>query len=190
MQSLPIDPIVLGGVALVVVVLLVLLATSFKKTKKAGPTGPPPLDLRSFGQQGPPAAGPQLAAMNVPVRLAALVVAPAGREGQLPADQALAMMMDQSIPGIAKVIQQHQPQIYRWPGQLSAEGFNRIFFTSTGLSNQGKGTPWCCAAGPIIYKDHRMFVGMLMRSQAENNIAQYSFDKDTKWLDVIRASAN
>src|SRR5207244_2286827 len=54
--------------------------------RRRPPVAPPVdllIDVASLGSQGPP-PGPQLEIYNVPVRLAALVFAPAGRADELP----------------------------------------------------------------------------------------------------------
>ena len=82
----------------------------------------------------PTANGSWLEFYGTPVRLAVLVVAPAGRDGQLPrARKSCRGLMEQLIPGLPQVIAHHRPLIHRWPAQLSSQGFVRAFFLPRGV---------------------------------------------------------
>ena len=74
----------LGGLVLLVAV---LLAWRKLRRQRGRLRTPPPnltLDLAALGEGGPPAGPPVLELYNLPVRLAAIVLAPAGRVRELP----------------------------------------------------------------------------------------------------------
>ena len=172
--------------AAVAVFLLIVVPKILRRSKVAPSATRSKLNLADLGTGGPPANGPQLTIVNVPVRLAQVIVAPAGRGELPPSDEAVAVLMDRILPGIAAVVKSHQPPFERWEGQLSAGGFCRVFFAHLGLDDGGKGTPWCGIAGPIVYKDHRFFAGLVLCSAQPNNVGQYIMDSETQWLDALR----
>ena len=84
------------------------------------------------------------------MRLAVVVVAPGGRDGELPPPEVLPGLMERLIPDMTNVIATHQPMICRWPAQLSSQGFAQSFFNQVALpGSRGKGTPWCSITGKL-----------------------------------------
>lgn len=187
--SLPADLVKYGLIALAVLVVLVILWRVLRPKKR--PTAPLAVDLTidvpALGEEGPPAGGPALEYYHVPVRLAAVVLAPAGRVRELPDFGQVAGMIDQIVPGLAGVMSAHRPVVRRWPSQLSTEGFANTFFAHARLPGEGgKGTPWCSAAGVFKIGGHNVLAGLVMRSEAANNLGQTVIQQETKWLDVLR----
>lgn len=124
---------------------------------------------------------------NIPMRLAALVVAPAGRGSELPEPDRLADLLDNLSPGLKNAFHQHQPKLLPWPSQLSSEGFVRAFFRHVPLpGDKGRGTPWCSLAGRIESKDDSVLVGLLCRGASSNSLGQIPIERPSKWLDVVR----
>jgi hypothetical protein len=145
------------------------------------------INVLGLSAEGPPAAGPSLSYYNVPVRLAAVVLAPAGRLHELPPVQQLGEVIDVAVPGLAQVVAAHQPLVRKWPAQLSMTGFAHVFFSNARLPGEGgKGTPWCSAAGVFRIEKKPVMAGLVMRAAAPNNLGQAVIEDEAKWLDILR----
>jgi len=148
------------------------------------------IDVAALGTGGPPPDGPVLEHYNVPVRLAAIVVAPAGRARALPPPEQLDAVFEAIVPGLSRVVAAHGPLVRRWPEQLSSTGFAHSFFRHAKLPGDGgKGTPWCSAAGTAKMHGQPVMAGLVMRSDEPNSLGQLVVEHETKWLDVLRIRA-
>ncbi len=182
------DLLLYAGLAAVVVVAFVLLRKILRRRRREllPPAPDLAIDVAALGTAGPPAAGPILEHYNVPVRLAAVVVAPTGRIPELPPEQ-LPALIDHVVPGLAKVVAAHRPTICYWPPQLSAEGFAHAFFAQAKLPGDvGKGTPWCSAAGRFKVRRKSLMVALVMRAESANNFGQSIIKKEHEWLGILR----
>ncbi|MDI9444581.1 MAG: hypothetical protein QM844_10485, partial [Planctomycetota bacterium] len=131
--QMPLDLLPLLAAAAGIVLLLVLVRAvrrALRRRRRFRDRIEPKLaiDVAQLSQQGPPATGPVLAFYHLPVRLAAIVLAPAGRAGTLPATEGIPQLLDAIVPGLAEVVAAHDPLRLRWPEQLSASGFAHSFF--------------------------------------------------------------
>ena len=144
------------------------------------------IQLSDFTTQPVRDAGPQLRVYNVPMRLALVVMAPAGRDGRLPDRTSWPNLIDRAIPQIHAVITAHQTEMRPWPKQLSTEGFCQKFFHALNLPAHGQGSPWSAVAGRVTADDQRYLIGLLLCSSQPNNLGQYTVERDTQWLDVLR----
>jgi hypothetical protein len=187
--ELPGEVVTFALVAVAVVVGLLILRRFLKRRAAQGPEGVvlQGIEVGKLGQEGPPRAGPTLECYNVTVRLAAVVVAPTGRVGELPPANELAGLLDFVIPGLADVIGAHRPLIRRWPSQLSAEGFARTVFANVELpGDRGKGTQWCSVAGRFKLKNQSFMAGLIMRAAKPNNFSETVIEKEHEWLGILR----
>jgi hypothetical protein len=178
-----------GVIALVAIVVLYVVVKLLKRRKRKLPEAEPDLgiDVATLPAIGPPPAGPRLYYYNVPVRLAALVLAPAGRIRQLPPVGLLHELLDSIVSGLSGVVAGHKPTIRRWPAQLSVRGFVQQFFIHARLPGQGgKGTPWCSVAGTFKMEGQALVVGMVFRADAATNLGQRAVEQEAQWLDVLR----
>ncbi|MGO8752876.1 MAG: hypothetical protein ACLQNE_43590 [Thermoguttaceae bacterium] len=173
-----------------IVVLVILYAvTRFLKKKKpvTGSAENLQIDVLALGTQGPPADGPVLEFCNVPVRLALVVLAPAGRVRELPPLNRMEDAYEALLPGLAQVVAAHRPMIRRWPPQVSSNGFAHLFFQHARLPGQGgKGTPWSSAAGVFKIDGQPMMAGMVFRCERPSNRGQQIMDSEEKWLGILR----
>ena len=138
--------------AAVAVVVLWIVWRLLRRRKPVAVPLPPDLtvEVETLGDQGPPDGPPVLEFYNLPMRLAAVVLAPAGLGRELPPDDQLAPLLDSIIPGLDKVAALHRPLVRRWPNQVSATGFAHVFFNNAKLPGTGgKGTPWSSVAGVV-----------------------------------------
>jgi len=141
------------------------------------------IDVAQLSTQPPPTAGPGLLFYNVPVRLVAIVLAPAGRAGQLPPADDMPRLLDAIVPGLADVVAAHGPVRLRWPEQLSGPGFAHALFMHAQLpGDAGKGTPLSTAAG--VAKTHlgSVMVAMIVRSEQPNSYGQQILTTEGDWL--------
>jgi hypothetical protein len=145
------------------------------------------IDVTALSDEGPPPGAPVLEHYHLPMRLAAVVVAPAGRAGQLPLGEHLGDLFEAVVPGLAQVVAVHHALVRRWPRQLSTTGFAHAFFRHVKLPGKGgKGTRWCSAAGVARMEGRPVMVGLLMQSEHSNSLGQVIVQRETKWLDVVR----
>ena len=180
-------------VAAVIAVLVLIIAWKVLAGRRRELPPPAPdlaIDLTSLGTEGPPPAGPILEHYNVPVRLAAIVLAPTGRVLELPSMDQLPQLIDHIVPGLGQVATAHRPLIRRWPSQLSAEGFAHAFFAQVRLPGDGgKGTPWCSVAGRFKIKRQSLMAGLVMRAGADNNFSQSIIHEEHEWLGILRVKS-
>jgi len=180
-----------GGVAflffllLLVIVVLLILRRSTRRVE------PPPVDLtidiRRFPAGGPPEHGPQLQIYGTPVRLTAIVLAPAGRNSSLPAQDRLPQLLEALLPGLSEVFAVHEPELRCWPSQLSTQGFTHSFFNFVPLpGDRGKGSPWCCVAGRFETGSQQLLAGLVCCAASPNSLSQIVVQHEGQWMDVVR----
>ena len=145
------------------------------------------VDVGSLGTAGPPAGPPVLEFYYVPVRLAAVIVAPAGRGRELPPINQLDAVFEAILPGLSQVGAAHRPLVRRWPAQLSVTGFAHTFFQHVRLpGDAGKGSPWSSAAGVAKLKGHSVMAGLVLRTESATTHGQVTIDSEEKWLGILR----
>jgi len=145
------------------------------------------IDVAALGDRGPPSQGPRLEFYGTPVRLAVFVVAPAGRDGSLPAGGQLGQLVEQLVPGLTAILQSQQPLIRRWPGQLSSSGFIHAFFNHVALpGDRGKSTAWCSVAGKFRADGQVYLAGLVACAADANGLGQLEIQHEGQWNDVVR----
>jgi len=145
------------------------------------------LDVAALGEAGPPHGLPALEYYHIPVRLAALVLAPAGRGGYIPPAERAGDTLDALVPGLSQVMERHRPLLRFWPPQLSPRGFAHAFFANVRLPGDGgKGTHWCSLAGVFKVRGQPIMAGLVLRTSAPTDFGQTIVEQETKWLDVLR----
>lgn len=192
---LELNPPVLIGIGVGILILLITLALLIRlfTRKKPPETSLQPdlkLNVSLLPTEGPPAGKPYLEFYSVPVRLAVVVMAPVGREGELPDNTDLPQTIEGIMPGLMKVLTAHQPQFVRWPAQLSTQGFAHAFFNNVALpGDHGKGTPWCSLAGKIEVSGGQFLVGMVCCAAEPNSLSEVTAKHAAAWPDVIRVKS-
>ena len=179
------------GVVVALVVVWVLRAVLSKKKKP--PHGERSteleIDYRSLGDEGPPPGPFKLEFMGIPVRLAAVVVAPSGRGSDSPPDDVVPMMLSKIIPGLDHVVKLHKPLIRPWPRQLSESGFAQTFFAKVNLPGDfGEETPWCSVAGKFKHRGVSIMVGLVLCAADANDYGQKRIEKPEQWRECLRVS--
>jgi hypothetical protein len=174
----------------VIVIVIIVVARKVIRSRKGRLSPPEPelrIDVDSLSQKGPPPGAPILEHYHVPVRLAAVVLAPAGHMSKLPSFEELPEFVDRVVPGLARAMTAQRPIISRWPPQLSTEGFIRAFFANVKLpGDNGKGTPWCSMAGRVDIERQSFMVGLVMRADADNNFGRSVVTEAHEWLGILR----
>ena len=147
--------------------------------------------VESLGDAGPPKGPPILEFYNLPVRLAAIVLAPVGRTGELPPDDELSPLIEAIVPGLDKVAALHRPLVRRWPSQISGRGFAHLFFANARLPGDGgKGTPWSSMAGVFKVRGKPVMAGLVFRAEGPNSLGQTIIDAEHQWLGCLRVRWN
>ncbi len=190
MNLLALDPMWLAAAAGIVIAVFSLAIWGWLRHAR-GPrlraASGPLIDVSGLDSSGPPPQGPRLEFYGTPVRLAVVVVAPAGRGGELPPPDVLPGLMERLVPGLTNIIARHQPLICRWPVQLSSQGFSQSFFNQVALPGaRGKGTPWCSIAGKLQIGDRSFLVGLACCAGAPNSVSQIVVQHEGQWLDILR----
>lgn len=141
------------------------------------------LDVDRLSNEPPPKSGPGLTFYHLPVRLVAIVLAPAGRAGVVPDADGMPALLDAIIPGLAEVVAAHKPVRLRWPEQLSGSGFAHSFFMHARLPGEaGKGTPLSSAAGMAKTHLGSVMVAMVVRAERPNSYGQQILETEGDWL--------
>jgi hypothetical protein len=179
----------IGGAALVA--LLVVGLVILRLRRRRGPPPLPPVDLRvdiqSLGDHAPPQGAPTLELYNLPVRLAAVVLAPTGRGSQLPVGMDAGALVDNIVPGLAQILARHEPLVRRWPAQLSTQGFSHTLFANLNLpGDHGKGTPWSVIAGRFEIGGQNILAGLVLCAAGPNSLGQFVIERPGQWLDLLR----
>ncbi len=187
--ALPADLLWWAVVALVVFVGLLIAYKLFTGDKKKPVKQAPDLtiDIMALGSEGPPSGAPVLEFYNIPVRLAAVVLAPAGRVRALPPDENLEETYEALLPGLAEVVAAHRPLIFCWPPQMSVRGFAHAMFQHCRLPGDGgKGSPWCTAAGVFKIKGQPLMAGLVLLSSQPTSYGQHTMETPEVWLGCLR----
>jgi len=189
LQGLPREWLFAAGavVAALVVMMIIWRIIAGRAKSPVCPVVDLSIDIRTLDQSPPPPGPPVLECHNLPVRLAAVVLASAGRVQPVPPDAALPEVFESLVPGLAAVVAAHRPLVCRWPAQLSTQGFAHAFFQNVRLPGDGgRGTPWCSAAGVMKFHDRPLMVGLVMRSERPTTHGQTIVVSAEQWLDLLR----
>ncbi|MBN1394217.1 MAG: hypothetical protein JW959_04285 [Pirellulales bacterium] len=145
------------------------------------------VEVAALEDRGPPQGPPVLEFYNLPVRLAAVVLAPVGVNRELPSEDRLAPLLESVVPGLDKVAESHRPLVRRWPNQVSARGFAHLFFKHAKLPGlAGKGTVWSSVAGVVKVAGEPVMAGLVLRAAVPNSIGQTIVDAEHQWLGCLR----
>ena len=114
-------------VAIVVLVILYAVTRLLKKKPAVHSAENLQIDVMALGQPGPARGRAGAQVVRCPVRLALVVMAPAGRVRELPPLNRMEDAYEALLPGLAQVVAAHRPVIRRWPPQVSSNGFAHVF---------------------------------------------------------------
>lgn len=187
--DLPLWMFVAGGAVLLFVVVALVAAIAMLRRKE--PPAEPAADalavnIQALPSHGPSAEFPRLEVFGVPVRLAVVVLAPAGR-GTLPTTHELSEVLEAIAPGLTDVFRSQSPKFRHWPAQLSSHGFIQSFFNKLALpGDHGKRTPWTSIAGKLEWNEQTLLAGFVCCADGPNSLGQFPVDHEGKWHEVMR----
>lgn len=187
MSDIPILVLLVAAAALgLLVVAGVGFALLRRPASRRAPEQDLSVDVPSLGAHGPATTGPRLEFYGTPVRVAVLVIAPAGR-GEPPSQEQLPEIAEYLLPGLMAVLRRDQPLFRLWPPQLSSRGFSHAFFNNMRLpGRRGKGTPWCSVVGKFAVADRGYLAGFVCVAGAANGLSEVVVEHEGQWLDVLR----
>jgi hypothetical protein len=168
----------LGGLVLLLV-LLKLLGGGKKKGHK---------DLekaqREYLDEYPPAppskGGKRLVIDGVDVRLRLVVVAPAGSQNKVDADE-VPELLDDLLRGLAAFVKSDKPRIRVWPAVLSVAGFAPSFFRLVeSPEEEGQRSHWVRVAGPIKIGGKPYLLGLALYAEEANKLGSLDL-QPTEW---------
>lgn len=174
----------LAALLLVAVIALIRFGLRWRSPQPTQKLPPPePLPLHA---ERPPATGPQLYLHGLRMRAAIIVIAPVGRGSPLPTIEELPALLDQAVPGLARVLTPHAARIKLWPPQLSVQGFAQAFFIHFRLpGDRGKGTSWCSLAGKFEAGGRPLLLGLALSAAAPNNLSQVVVQHVEEWPGLL-----
>jgi hypothetical protein len=177
--------VILAAAAFLVLMIVAVLRRLLKRGRRTRGRIEPELtvDVARLSVEPPPKSGPGLTFYNLPVRLVAIVLAPAGRAGVVPDADGMPILLDAIIPGLSDVVAAHDPVRLRWPEQLSGSGFAHSFFVHAKLpGDAGKGTPLSSVAGMAKTHLGSVMVAMVVRAERPNSYGQQILESEGDWL--------
>ncbi len=177
--------VVLAAAAVLLLVAVTVIRKVLKRRRTARGRIEPELSINvdQLNIEPPPKSGPGLTFYNVPVRLVAIVLAPAGRAGTVPDADGMPVLLDAIVPGLADVVAAHKPLRLRWPEQLSGSGFAHSFFMHAKLpADAGKGTPFSSVAGMAKTHLGSVMVAIIVRAERPNSYGQQILESEGDWL--------
>ncbi len=150
----------------------------------------PSFDLTSLDVAAVPASAPRLEYYGCPVRLVMLVLAPVGRDGEIPDKDQLPELLEHIVPLFVQVVGTHEPEVQFWPAQVSTAGFSNAFFGSVAMpGDRGKGTPWCGLAGRFDAFGKHYLAGLVCYGDDARGLGQLVIEQEGLWRDVLRVKA-
>ena len=145
------------------------------------------IDIAALPLKSPADRGVVLEIYGVPMVIAVLVLAPAGRGLSLPTKTSMAQFVEHLVPDLMAVLTSHQPLFRRWPEQLSIRGFVHSVFNNLPLpGDRGRGTPWCSVAGKFEASGQQYLAALVCRADRPNTLGQIEIKHPGQWLEVLR----
>jgi hypothetical protein len=176
-----------GLTLLLLVAVLVLLVLRRRKVAPKDEPSPLKIDLASLGAHDPPKGTLILECHGVPVRLAALILAPVGRTASLPPPEKLPELVERIVPGLSEVVVRDKPRVCRWPPQLSPRGFVHLVFANAQLpGDRGRGTPWCTVAGKFQLASVQFLAALVLRSAEPTPWGEIIIEEPGHWGEALR----
>jgi hypothetical protein len=187
--------VVLGVAALVALVVAWLLLRGIARAlfrRRPVPAPDPDAGLEEdLSEYPPPPTRPgarQVHVEGVPARVQLIVVAPVGKRHRVDAD-ALPVLLDQVVRGLAEVIAHDRPRLRVWPPQLSRQGFTVKFHRMTQRpEEEGEPSRWVLVAGESPARPRPLLVGLALACAEANHIGRLTLEPG-QWNDVLRVRA-
>jgi hypothetical protein len=180
-----------GTLAVVGLLMVVAFALAQWMLRRRRALPPPPdelaLDVSVLPDLPPPLGPPVLEFYHIPVRLAAVVLAPVGRVRELPSREELPEVIDSIVPGLDQIAVAHRPLVRSWPRQLSSRGFASALFQNLRFPADEKDrSVWSAVAGVFRFGDEPIMAGLVLRAETPNRFGNYVMEDEHQWLGILR----
>jgi len=161
------------------------------RKKNTGRKKPVKLQIVNLGdipRSGASQGGRRLTVKQLPARLRAVVLAPAGSDaGELHRGMAEAIL-DHALPGLGDIADHDNPLVTIWPRQYSLDGFQQAFFSHvTRPDGDHKRSRFALLAGPITMGRFTIHAGLALDCGETCALGNIRVGKD-KWADAIAAT--
>jgi hypothetical protein len=179
--------------AILAVAILGILAVVFRGIVRAASRGrkkPNPEknlaeDLGSY----PPAPGKpgsrRLHVEGYPARIRLVVLAPQGKQDNVDAGRAEAIL-ELVIKGLGGIAGQDHPRVRIWPPQLSTEGFAVSFHRLTKKPEPDtRPSRWVLVAGQARAGQKKVLVGLALQTDEKTSLGKLTVEPD-RWNEVLR----
>ncbi|HWY85490.1 MAG TPA: hypothetical protein VNX28_02135 [Gemmataceae bacterium] len=179
--------VVLGVGGLVILFILWCLVRAFRSKGYKPSTNQPHLEeaLSEYPPLKPSTGDRQLRAEGVPVRMRLVVVAPAGKDGEVSADDVEAML-ERVLPGLGEIFRGDKPRIKVWPRQLSYEGFTKHFQRNMlTLEGEGEMSPWILLGGRAKLGTQQIMLGLALQAAKPTTVGRRTLEAH-EWPTVLR----
>lgn len=139
----------------------------------------------------PSATGPkQLQINGMPVRIRLVVLAPAGHQQSVSADEA-PEILDTVVRGLGGLLKFDKPRVKVWPAQLSLPGFAPTFHRLVKSPDAGKPkSEWVKVAGVAKVGGKPLLVGLALLAEDVCKIGELKMDHSDwgEMLQVVKTS--
>lgn len=165
----------------------------WRRAQRAKASAEPDLTINAdeLSDAAPPTGAGALAFYNMPVRLSAVILAPAGRASDLPVTDELAWYVcEGALPHFSHVVRSHEPQVYRWPTQLSVSGFGHAVMRNLGLPGleSRERSRWSVVAGVVGAGDQSVAVALVLCAETPNTHGWEPVENEGDWRRVLTIS--
>lgn len=159
-----------------------------KSTGRKKPVALNTVNLGEIPRSGASQGNRNLTVRQMPARLRAVVLAPAGSDaGELHRGMAEAVL-DQAVPGLGDIADHDNPQVTLWPRQYSLDGFQQAFFSHvTRPDGDHKRSPFVLLAGPITMGRFSIHAGLALECAETCALGNIRVGKD-KWAEAVAAT--
>jgi hypothetical protein len=142
-------------------------------------------DLSEYPPLKPSTGDRQLKVEGVPVRMRLVVVAPAGKDADVDADDVEAML-DKVVVGLGEIYRGDKPRVRVWPRQLSYEGFAKHFQRNM-ITPEGEGEPsrWVLIGGRVKLGKQQIMLGLGLQALKPTTVGRRTIDAH-EWPTVLR----
>ena len=179
--------VVLGiGALIILLILLRLLRALFGRKKKPESRAPNlEEDLATYPALQPSIGDRQLRVEGVPVRMRLVIVAPAGKDDEIDADD-VETLLERVLPGLGAICRGDKPRIKVWPRQLSYEGFTKHFQRNMVTGEpEGELSRWVLLAGRAKLGNQQIMLGLALQAVKPTTLGRRTVEAH-EWPTVLR----
>ena len=175
----------LGGLVLLLILWMLVRKLRFKGDKPSTKQANLEEELSEYPPLKPSTGDRQLRAEGVPVRMRLVVVAPAGKDADVQADD-VEEMLERVLPGLGEIYRGDKPRIKVWPRQLSYEGFAKQFqrYMIT-LEGEGEMSPWILLGGRAKLGTQQIMLGLALQAAKPTTVGRRTIEAH-EWPTVLR----